>query len=244
MPHPNELTFANAIGTYNAFWDLGGKLVMDPKVGDHDNWLLTFRQALRGMHARIVTVDRSYIQLHGFQSHAPGDMNPNEWGMLCESYAAEIFFGMDSALECFVFALNVLGFVRLRGEFCDITDAKALRQVSPKNILGGDSTDKRNPKPGYQKMFPRVAALWKTNEALISTIFEYHDVSKHRSSFTVGCHIRHDPKQPDSLMSSTVHTVESIAHAFQKFMDDLLPMALQEAAAAFGYIVDTKTLAS
>ena len=32
MPHPFELTFKNAIETYNAFWDLSGKIAMDPKA--------------------------------------------------------------------------------------------------------------------------------------------------------------------------------------------------------------------
>lgn len=230
-----ELNFENVRGTYNALWDLGGRLVTDPKVGNRDNWLLTFRHGLRGMLARLITVDRSYVQLHEVQS-----TNPNEWGEVAESHAAVVFFGMDSAVECFVFAMNAVGFLKSRGDFCDITDAKALRQINPKNILGGDPTDSRNPKPGYQKFFPRVVAHFKASEKLLATIFEYHDVSKHRSAVISGgsagtIYVRDDPKNPDSLMSSASHTVESLAQGFQEFMDELLPIALEEASGAFGY---------
>jgi hypothetical protein len=217
MSHPFELTFENAIGAYNALWDLSGKIATDPKIGNPHNWILTFRDGLRGMLARITTVDREYVKLHGFQSQAEKNVgNPNEWGLICDSHAAVIFFGMDSTIECFVFAMNAIGFLKAPGDFCDITDAKALRQIGPTNILGGDPNDKRNPKPGYQKVFPRVVSHWKTHSNLLTTIFEYHDVSKHRSAVATGggegiLHVRADPKQPGSLQSRSLHTVESLA---------------------------------
>lgn len=115
-----------------------------------------------------------------------------------------------------------------------------MRQIGPKNILGGDPTDKRNPKPGYGKVFPRVVAYWKANNSLLLTIFEYHDVRKHRSAFVTGgdtgtLYVKADPKEPSAGASSAVHTVQSIAQSFQKFMDELLVIALEEACAAFGY---------
>jgi hypothetical protein len=125
-------------------------------------------------------------------------------------------------------------------DFCDIGDAKTLWQIGPKNILGRDPTDKRNPKPGYLKVFPRVVACWQKHQTLLSAIFEYHDVSKHRSAVATGgnvgvLHLRGDPKQPGSMMSSTVYTLETLSHDFQKFIDELLPIALDETAQAFGY---------
>jgi hypothetical protein len=197
-----------------------------------------------------MVVDRGYTQLHQFQADAEkGGVNPNEWVITCESHAAVIFFGMDSAIECFVFTLNAIGCLKPPGYFCDITNARELRQIGPRNILGGDPTDKHNPKPGYQKFFPRVVACWKTHQPLLSKIFEYHDASKHRSAVATGgsggtVSLRDDPKQPGSAMSSTIHTVESLAHEFQEFMDELLPIALEEAAVAFSRSVMKKPAGS
>lgn len=119
MSHPAELTFENAIGTYNALWALSGMLADDPKVGGSNNWILTFRDGLRGMLARVETVDRNYTELHEFQLQARNG-NPNEWVVHCESHAAVIFFGMDSAIECFVFAMNAIGFLKFPDDFLDI----------------------------------------------------------------------------------------------------------------------------
>ena len=246
MSHPFELNFENVIGTYNALWDLSGIVVMDPKFGDHDNWLLTFRDGLRGMLARITALDREYVALHRFQHAFPADGNPNEWGIGCESHAGLIFFAMDSTIECLVFALNAIGFAKSKSDFCDITDPMALRQISPKNILGGSSSDKQNPRPGYQRHFPRLVAHFKANEALLARIFEYHDVSKHRSAISAGggvgtLHIRDNPKLPGAEMSSVVHTVESVAHEFQEFLDIALPIAIEEMAAAFSHSVTKRS---
>ena len=113
------------------------------------------------------------------------------------------------------------------------------------NILGGDPADKQNPRPGYQPFFPRVVAHWKAHENLLSRICEWHDVSKHRSAIVQGgdlhgIRVKDDPKNPLVLGSSPAHTVESIAHEFQKFFNELLPIALEEMAAAFGYVVTKK----
>ncbi|GEM_PF-6300297 len=249
MFHPFELNFVNVIGTYNALWDISGRVVMDPQFGDHDNWLLTFRNGLKGMLARISAVDREYTALHRFQTDFPADENPNDWSIGCESHAGLIFFAMDSTIECFVFSLNALGFVKSKSDFCDITDPKALRQISPQNILGGGSSDRQNPRAGYQKHFPRVVAHFKANETLLARLFEYHDVSKHRSAISAGgsagvLHIRDNPKFPGNGMSSVVHTVESLAHEFQTFLDAALPIATEEAAAVFGYTVVKRNLGS
>lgn len=246
MSHPFELNFENVIGTYDAFWDLSGKVVMDPKFGDHDNWLLTFRDGLRGMRARITALDREYLALHRFQQAFPEDGNSNEWDISCESHAGLVFFAMDSTIECFVFALNAIGFAQSKSDFCDITDPKALRQVSPKNILGGGSSDNQNPRPGYQRHFPRTVAHFKANETLLARIFEYHDVSKHRSAISTGggvgtLHLRNNPKLPGGGMSSVVHTLESLAHEFQNFLDVALVIAIEETAAAFGYTVTKRS---
>src|SRR5262249_519967 len=99
-----------------------------------------------------------------------------------------------------------------------------------------------NPRPGYHKHFPRIVALWGKNKSLISTIFEYHDVSKHRLAVAQGgrlgeLYITDNPKQPGSLMSSTSYTIQSLSHIYQEFIDELLQVAIEEAAAAFGYTI-------
>ena len=242
MSHPFELRFDNAIGTYDALWNFSGRLACDPKVGNVNNWILTFRDGLRGMLARIVAVDQNYSKLHEYQLQSPPDGNPNEWVLHCESHAAVIFFAMDSALECFVFAMNVIGFLRSPQDFRDITDPGALRKIRPRDILGGG----RNPTPRYEAVFPRTVAHWKANETLLSAIFEYHHVSKHRAAVVTGgdgegLRVKDNPKQHGAGMSSAVHTVESMAHSFQKFIDEVLVIAVEEATAAFGYAAIQRT---
>ena len=82
-------------------------------------------------------------------------------------------------------------------------------------------------------------------KSFLSKVFEYHDVSKHRSSIATGgnigtLHLTDEPKQPGASMSSKIHTLESLAHDFQKFIDELLPIALEETAVAFGMTVTKK----
>jgi hypothetical protein len=43
----------------------------------------------------------------------------------------------------------------------------------------------------------------------------------------------------NALWSSS-HTPESLTHEYQRFVDELLPLALEEAGAAFGYSVTNK----
>jgi hypothetical protein len=241
MSQPLELLFHNVLGAYNALWELGGRLAMDSSVGDHDNWLLAYRSGLRGMLARIMAVDRHYVFLHQYQQQEESVQgNPNEWVLECEYHAGIILFGMDSSLECFVFAMNALGFAKDPKVFCSITDEKALKRIKPQNILGGDASDKHNPRPGYLRYFPRVVDLWKKNASLLARLFEYHEVTKHRSAVAQGgrlgeLRIREKPKQPGRLASSTAYTLQSITHEYQQFMDELLPIALEECAAVFGY---------
>ena len=241
MSQPYELKFTKVVGSYNALWDLSGQLVMNPKVGDHDNWLFLFRIGLRGMLARLTAVDREYVALHAFQSAFPADGNPNEYGLGCESHVGLVLFGMDSTIECLVFAMNAIGFARSPEDFRDIRDPKSLRQVNPYNILGNG---KQKPIPGYQKFFPRATAHFTLNEALLFSICEYHDVSKHRSSVATGgaagsTHLRADPKHTGTT-SSRSDTLESLARDFQEFIDTALPIVLEEIAAVFQYSVTSK----
>lgn len=105
---------------------------------------------------------------------------------------------MDSAFECLTFALNALGWAVLPSDFRNVTDAKALRRISPLDIIGEPSrVPPLAPEPGYAKIFPRLQALWKSRAAVITKVRDLHDVSKHRRTIFVGGQARSDP--PDGF---------------------------------------------
>lgn len=242
-----ELTFENVLRVYDALWSLGGTIVNNPGYGNQDNWLSTYRKGLRGMLARILAVDRHFVLLNRYQLQTETQPlhNPNEWGIECDYHAGIILFGMDSSLECFVFSINALGFAKSANDFCNITNMQQLKRIRPENILGGNPNDTWNPRPGYKIYFPQVVDQWKKNEHLISTIFEYHDVSKHRSAVATGGNFSElfmvqNPKLPGSGTSNSSLTLQSLASEYQKFMDELLPVALKDAGSAFGYTVTKK----
>jgi hypothetical protein len=93
---------------------------------------------------------------------------------------------MDSALECCTFALNAVGGAIKPGEFRSIEDPKALRQISPADIMGATL-------PGYLTVVPSVVDLWKSKAELVQIIRDNHDVSKHRTSSFTGGQYRNDP---------------------------------------------------
>lgn len=238
MNTPSELTF-DILSAYDALWDgIGGQAAMSPAYENRDNWLLRFREGLRGMLARVYTVDRHFAMLREYQEgDGANESNPNWWAVVCEHHAGAIFFGMDSSLECLVYALNALGFARYPAEFRDIRDARELRRIGPGDVWGA------NARPGFGARFPKVTAAWGGNAALIECIVEYHDVSKHRSAVVQGgdpsgLSIREDPKQPGSMMSSTAHTVESLAMEYRQLIEDILGAAVVDGAALFGYAVE------
>lgn len=239
MASPQELDFQNVIGVCNAMWDIPAK-ASGPPAAILDRWIRPFRGGLKGFLARLMLVDRHFTAMELFLCSAQGtSINPNEWGVEVEHHAGGIFFGMDSSLECFVYALNAVGDAVSPGDFLDVADASALRKVNPKNLLGGTPTDRNNPRPGYTKIFPRTLAAWISDAPLLSSIFEYHDVSKHRSAVATGggpgeVFLRHEPKTPSIGMSSTSLTLHSLCREYQRFVDAMLPVALEEAATALG----------
>jgi hypothetical protein len=101
-------------------------------------------------------------------------------------------FSMDSAMECYVFALNALGNSVAPGDFKDVMDAQALRMVAPWNVIGDRQ---RQPLVGYGRFFLNVQMYWKSRRELIERISEQHDVSKHRNTIYVGGRHRTDPPE-------------------------------------------------
>lgn len=148
-------------------------------LGNRGDWFGYFRGGLHGFYSRIYGVVRHYEEIHRW---APRPTMP-------EYHLASIFFNMDSALECFVFLMNALGNSVAPDQFLDITDAQALRQVAPSNILG---KGEQPPLAGYGQYFPSLQTHWQTHGELLQTVVEQHDVSKHREMIYFGGRLRRD----------------------------------------------------
>lgn len=147
-------------------------------LGNEPDWFGSFRGGLYGFYARVHGVQVHNGALHNWlppRLHTPADTDYN---------LSSIFFNMDSAIECFAFALNALGFATLPKGFCDITDTKKLRKISPHNILGNPPN--LNPLPGYSEIFPRTQGYWQESRQILDRIFELHNVSKHRTTIYRG----------------------------------------------------------
>ena len=101
---------------------------------------------------------------------------------------------MDSAVECLTYALNALGYALATNSFRDVSDAKELKKINPKDIIGDNSANPPRPSlAGYVKFFPKLASLWQSKSTMLNHIFELHDVSKHRQTICVGGRLRSDP---------------------------------------------------
>ncbi len=149
--------------------------------------LVLFGGGLYGLYARIHGVATHYLTIHAW---LPVPRIPCE----TEYHLASIFFNMDSAIECLTFALNALGCAAMAHEFRDISNENALRQISPKDILGRPSaTISGSLISGYQSVFPTLQSLWQANRKLLSIVVEQHDVSKHRENILSGSKHRLDP---------------------------------------------------
>ena len=145
-------------------------------LGDRGRWFLCFRKGCQGFGVRLYAVSIHYSQLHSWQLRC-------RWHQEPEYHLASIFFGLESALECFLYSLNALGYGSYPDEFVDITTDKGLRSLGPWIMLGSPS---RKPLDACSKYFPRVTGAWKEHKALIEEIQRQHDVSKHRSTTYVG----------------------------------------------------------
>lgn len=156
--------------------------------GNENDWFGAFRGGLYGSYARIHGIVTHYYAVHTW---APKPRLPTE----TEYHLASAFFNMDSAIECVTFALNALGFCAAPTSFRDVTESTAIRKVSPYDILGKD--DVNPPQPGlggYSRLFPSVQQYWKSCDKMLSTVFEQHDVSKHRETiYEGGMHRTDDP---------------------------------------------------
>lgn len=155
----------------------------DHNYGNSSDWFGTFRGGLYGMYSRLHAVMQHYYDVHAWKLEPRILAN-------AEYHLSVIFFGMDSAIECLTFALNALGNAIEPSLFHDVTDDRAIRKVSPSDILG---RSKKRPLPGYAKYFPELQTHWQSEIFLIDTIMTQHDVSKHRQTIFRGGQSRNDP---------------------------------------------------
>jgi len=156
-------------------------------LGNQGDWFGTFRGGLNGFYARLYGVALHYQTVHVW---LPTVRSPKE----IEYHLASIFFNLDSAIECLIFALNALGYAAMPSSFRDVSDVRALKRICPKDLLGDPSTNPpRLPLAGYATIFPNVQLLWQRKLILLNRIVEQHDVSKHRKTIFVGGMARLDP---------------------------------------------------
>ena len=163
-------------------------------LSNDSDWFGLFREGLYGFYARLHGVSTHYELVHSWIAKP---RLPTE----TEYHLASIFFNMDSAIECLVFALNALGYAAAPQHFRDITDGRSLRQIKPEDILGSPHNKPPHvPQKGFCFIFPQLQEFWRQHIALLSTIFEQHDVSKHRQRVYTGGRMRDDP--PDGFFKA------------------------------------------
>ena len=236
----NEIHFKTCTSAYNCLRDAARQI--EAALGNDGNWRIVFEDGLRGFAARISTLTTSPELLDKPFDVPVAELSPEQWAIDTDQRTAEIFFGMDSILECFVFALNAIGYLKCPSDFCDITTTKGLRQICPNNVASKNAQDKTNPRPGYAKYFPRVVACWSAHSELIGEVIIYHDVSKHRSCIvhtsSRGSHsLPNDPKSPGAIFRAATRTIEDVAQDFHRFCESLLIETVEEISTVFGIAV-------
>lgn len=136
------------------------------------------------MKARLKGAEVHYEGIHTW-----GEVSPKEQ-IKIEYHLGSLFFNMDSAIECLIFALNSLGFAVEPSSFIDIANENAIKGIKPVNIMG-----KKNQIPGYDEYFPHTKEYMLEHKDLLEIIIEQHDVSKHRQAIFQGGICRFDPPE-------------------------------------------------
>lgn len=150
--------------------------------GNAGNWFFSFRGGLNGLRSRKAGL--AYHTPFVFEWLLGADI----WNR--EHHVAAMFFCMDSAMECFVFALNALGQAIDPQIFREVTNESALRKISPRDVTG---PGRDLPLQGYAEFFPSFQKHMSGSAELIRLIVDNHDVSKHRSHGLWGGTMRNDP---------------------------------------------------
>lgn len=161
----------------------------DYNLSNRGDWFNHFRGGIYGLYARVQGVQINYYSVHSWALPSPFMTSIQR----AEYHLSSILFNMDSAIECMVFGLNALGYIADSKQFKDVTNEKELASISPYNILGKPPNYTSGMVQGYDNYFPSLKSYWHQNRDLIHTIFEHHDVSKHRSVVFKGGQMRMDP---------------------------------------------------
>jgi hypothetical protein len=260
---PNRsLNFDQAYLIGHRLFDYGLTLDSDERLTKPENWVLTYNYSIRAMLGRIMGIDREYSGLWRSQNEESSPQNVdlghycNVLNVVWESFAGNLFFGMDSSIECFTHAVNALGYLHSPAMFIDITCPKALRRITPANLFdAGNQAEKHSVYKGCVTMFPRLCDHWSRHLPLVKRIFEYHDATKHRHSVVVGrtkwgaCLLKPLPKEPmgeivfqepteeepDGIVPyDPQNSLQSITTEYQMFMVEWLRIAGQEVEQVFG----------
>ena len=168
-------------------WDhLGLTACQKANYGNARNWFYPFRSGLNGFHSRMSGAAHHYQMIYAWLPQA-------RWPKEFEYHISTFFFHADSALECLTFALNSLGYGIFGDGFLSVSDERSLRQISPNLMLDGLG-GRRAPASatGFNRVFSKTKALWRSNISLIELVFEQHDVSKHRHTIYDGGSMRTD----------------------------------------------------
>lgn len=158
-------------------------------LGNTTDWFGTFRGGLYGFNARIYGVVTHNKLVH---SWLPLTLRIPAF---TDYHVASILFNMDSAIECFAFMLNALGYAAQPDHFRDVTIARSLSRIAPKDVIGkyAENGPCKPQVKGYALVFPSLQTHWMASRSLIYTIMEHHNVSKHRHTVYSGGMMQRDP---------------------------------------------------
>lgn len=182
VPPEGPFTVQFADGPPQELDDHALQVRQDWNFGNTDRWFQQFRGGLYGMYARQGGLCSKYAGVHAWSyepKHPAGTDTP----------IGELFFNADSALECFVYALNALGHGVGGTEFRNTMSEAELRRVSPLDPKDGRVA-------GWGELFPRfTATLAEGWEEWVVPVMDQHDVAKHRQSIHHGGQMRNDPPE-------------------------------------------------
>lgn len=158
--------------------------------GDKGYWNTYFTRAIDVIKARILGLKHHYAIIQSIGNKViDSDINKYDFIEL-DHHLSDILFNLDSAIECFVFSLNAIGYGAMDcNSFISIEDEKKLKKIKPDNIFIEDNNNH------YKKYFSNLVNYWLENplhkfhvtpKQLWKSIRDNHDVSKHRSRL---CHM-------------------------------------------------------
>jgi hypothetical protein len=142
------------------------------KRGNDRAWVQTCRWGLRGMESRLLGIQYNSSELM--------KCDTDDYFLL-DSFLSSIFFHMDSAFECLVFAINAIGNPLDSEKFYKVNSASELRKVNPSNVITSNRAYE-----GYSHVFPKFQKYCLIKKEFINKLNDYHDVSKHRRMLDFG----------------------------------------------------------